>query len=59
MNGLRPDCVLVSVGGGGLALGVIMGMIKHGWMSAGVKLILVETIGADCFNVIYSLFFEI
>lgn len=59
MSGLRPDCVLVSVGGGGLALGVIIGMIKHGWMSAGVKLILVETIGADCFNVIllYSLKF--
>lgn len=50
LNGVRPDCIIVSVGGGGLACGVIEGMIAHGWMSAGVKLITVETIGADCFH---------
>ena len=44
--------MIVSVGGGGMALGVIQGMIKHKWLGSGVKLICVETIGADCFNVI-------
>lgn len=50
LNGNIPDCLIISVGGGGLAVGIIEGMIKYGWMSAGVKLIAVETIGANCFN---------
>jgi L-serine/L-threonine ammonia-lyase len=50
MSGEVPDCIIASVGGGGLVLGLIEGMIRNGWMSKGVKIIAVETEGADCFN---------
>ncbi len=50
MNGQVPDCIVASVGGGGLVLGLIEGMIRNGWLSRGMKIITVETEGADCFN---------
>lgn len=43
----RPDAVIVSVGGGGLACGILEGMQQHGWQD--VPLIAVETVGADVF----------
>ncbi|MGQ3890215.1 pyridoxal-phosphate dependent enzyme [Legionella sp. CNM-1927-20] len=42
-----PDAVIVSVGGGGLACGILEGMHQHGWNK--VPLIAVETAGADAF----------
>ncbi|AHE66281.1 pyridoxal-phosphate dependent enzyme [Legionella oakridgensis] len=42
-----PDAVIVSVGGGGLACGVLEGMRRYGWNH--VPLIAVETTGADSF----------
>ena len=42
-----PDAVIVSVGGGGLACGVLEGMHRQGWSH--VPLVAVETIGADAF----------
>jgi L-serine/L-threonine ammonia-lyase len=42
---VKPDAVVVSVGGGGLACGVLEGMHQHGWQD--VPLIAVETQGAD------------
>jgi len=44
-TGLRPDAVVVAVGGGGLACGLLSGMHHHGWTD--VPLIAVETEGAD------------
>lgn len=43
--GLKPDAVLLSVGGGGLLCGVLEGLRRNGW--AGVPVIAVETEGAD------------
>ena len=43
----KPDAVILSVGGGGLACGVLEEMHQHGWES--VPLITVETKGADAF----------
>lgn len=43
----KPDAVILSVGGGGLACGVLEGMHQHGWEH--VPLIAVETKGADAF----------
>lgn len=43
----KPDAVILSVGGGGLACGVLEGMHQHGWDD--VPLIAVETKGADAF----------
>ncbi|HRD71031.1 MAG TPA: pyridoxal-phosphate dependent enzyme [Legionella sp.] len=42
-----PDAVIVAVGGGGLACGVLKGMRQQGWND--VPLIAVETAGADAF----------
>lgn len=50
MKGEKPDCIIASVGGGGLLCGIIEGMIRHGWMGGDVDLIAAETVGADCFN---------
>ena len=44
---VKPDAVIVSVGGGGLACGLLEGMHRHGWNN--VPLIAVETFGADVF----------
>jgi L-serine/L-threonine ammonia-lyase len=46
-DGLRPDAVVVAVGGGGLLCGVLTGMHRHGWTD--VPVLAVETDGASCF----------
>jgi L-serine/L-threonine ammonia-lyase len=45
--GLRPDVVLVAVGGGGLLCGVAEGLHRNGW--GDVPLVAVETEGADSY----------
>lgn len=47
-GGLRPDAVVLSVGGGGLLCGVLEGMHRHGWTE--VPLFAVETAGAASFH---------
>lgn len=44
----KPDVVIVSVGGGGLLNGVLLGMKKIGWSD--VPCVAMETVGADCLN---------
>lgn len=44
----KPDLVIVSVGGGGLACGVLEGMHRQKWQD--VPLVAVETVGADAFS---------
>jgi L-serine/L-threonine ammonia-lyase len=46
-DGLRPDAVVVAVGGGGLLCGVLTGMHRAGWTD--VPVLAVETEGASCF----------
>ena len=46
-SGLRPDCVLLSVGGGGLLSGVVAGLRRQGWHD--VPVFAVETAGADSY----------
>ena len=43
--GLKPDTVVLSVGGGGLMCGVVEGLRRNGWND--VPVVAVETIGAD------------
>ncbi len=43
-SGLRPDAVVLSVGGGGLLVGVVEGLRRHGWHD--VPVLAVETAGA-------------
>jgi L-serine/L-threonine ammonia-lyase len=45
--GVKPDAIVLSVGGGGLLSGVIAGLRRHGWHD--VPVIAVETAGADAF----------
>ena len=45
--GLRPDCVVLSVGGGGLLSGVMAGLRRQGWDA--VPVFAVETVGADSY----------
>ncbi len=47
-NPTPPEAVIVSVGGGGLACGVLEGMHHHGWKD--IPFIAVETMGADVFS---------
>ncbi|HEX7640521.1 MAG TPA: pyridoxal-phosphate dependent enzyme, partial [Burkholderiaceae bacterium] len=44
-SGVRPDALVLSVGGGGLMCGVIEGLRRNGW--GGVPVVAVETAGAD------------
>lgn len=46
--GLKPDAVVLSVGGGGLLCGVMEGLDRHGWGQ--VPVLAVETQGAASFN---------
>jgi L-serine/L-threonine ammonia-lyase len=46
-SGVKPDVVVLSVGGGGLLCGVVEGLHRNGWTD--VPLIAVETEGADSF----------
>ncbi|GAB1421227.1 hypothetical protein MASR2M15_13780 [Anaerolineales bacterium] len=41
----KPDMIVLSVGGGGLMVGVIQGLRKYGWQD--IPILAVETIGAD------------
>jgi len=43
-----PDLVVLSVGGGGLMIGVSQGMDRVGWSA--VPILAMETDGANCFN---------
>lgn len=45
--GLRPDAVVLSVGGGGLLSGVVAGLRRQGWSD--VPVFAVETEGADSY----------
>jgi L-serine/L-threonine ammonia-lyase len=45
--GLRPDAVVLAVGGGGLLAGVVAGLRRQGWN--GVPVFAVETGGADSY----------
>jgi len=44
-SGVKPDAVVLSVGGGGLLSGVVEGLHRHGWTD--VPVVAVETKGAD------------
>ena len=46
--GLKPDAVVLAVGGGGLLSGVVQGLRRNGW--ADVPVVAVETEGAASFN---------
>src|SRR3970282_2783441 len=46
-SGVKPEAVVLSVGGGGLLCGVVEGLCRNGW--ADVPVIAVETEGADSF----------
>lgn len=45
--GIKPDAIVVAVGGGGLASGILHGLHHHGWYD--VKVYTVETQGAASF----------
>jgi L-serine/L-threonine ammonia-lyase len=47
-SGLKPDAVVLSVGGGGLLCGVAEGLHRNGW--ADVPIVAVETRGAASFH---------
>lgn len=44
---IKPKCIVVSVGGGGLLLGIVQGLRNAGWND--VEIIAAETKGADSF----------
>ena len=46
--GVKPDAVVLAVGGGGLLSGVVQGLRRNGW--ADVPVVAVETEGAASFN---------
>ena len=46
-SGLKPDAIVLSVGGGGLLCGVVEGMRRNGWND--VPVVAVETVGADSY----------
>jgi L-serine/L-threonine ammonia-lyase len=46
--GLKPDAVVLSVGGGGLLCGVAIGMRRHGWDD--VPIVAAETVGAASYR---------
>lgn len=46
-SGVKPDAIVLSVGGGGLLCGVAEGLRRTNW--AGIPLFAVETIGADSY----------
>lgn len=47
-SGLRPDVIVLSVGGGGLLSGVMEGLHRNGWHD--IPVIAVETAGAESFH---------
>ncbi|ODN04947.1 L-serine dehydratase/L-threonine deaminase [Orchesella cincta] len=48
LRGRKPSCIAVSVGGGGLSLGIMEGLEAVGWKD--VPLLCMETVGSECFN---------
>ncbi len=44
-SGVKPDVVVISVGGGGLLCGIVEGLHRNGWID--VPVVAVETEGAD------------
>ncbi len=46
-SGLRPDAIVLSVGGGGLLSGVVEGLHRYGWFD--IPVVAVETEGAASF----------
>lgn len=48
LKGRKPSCIVTSVGGGGLASGILQGLEKVGWKN--VPLLCMETIGAECLH---------
>lgn len=46
-SGIKPDVVLLSVGGGGLLCGVVEGLQRNGWQD--VPVLTAETAGADSY----------
>ena len=46
-SGVKPDAVVLSIGGGGLLSGVLDGLHRNGWSD--VPVVAVETVGADAF----------
>ncbi|KAB5594878.1 hypothetical protein CTheo_1693 [Ceratobasidium theobromae] len=47
-NGIKPDAILCSVGGGGLLGGVLCGVNEVGWDQT--RVIALETFGANCYH---------
>ena len=47
-DGVTPDLIVLSVGGGGLMSGVLTGMHRHGWTD--IPLLAMETMGAQSLN---------
>ena len=45
-----PGCIALSVGGGGLLMGVLRGCTAVGWTAADTAVLAVETRGADCLS---------
>ncbi|HXW60640.1 MAG TPA: pyridoxal-phosphate dependent enzyme, partial [Myxococcota bacterium] len=46
-TGIKPDVIVLSVGGGGLFIGVVEGLRRNGWSL--IPIIAVETKGAESF----------
>ena len=49
MADVVPDCIIASVGGGGLVCGIMQGVVNNRWIDKDVTVIAVETTGADSF----------
>jgi L-serine/L-threonine ammonia-lyase len=47
-TGIKPDAIVLAVGGGGLLCGIVEGLHRHEWQE--VPVIAVETAGADSFR---------
>ena len=45
-----PGCIALSVGGGGLLMGVLRGCAAAGWTAGETAVLAVETVGADCLS---------
>jgi len=48
LNGMTPSCIVLSVGGGGMLMGMVRGFKKHGWEK--VPIVAMETEGAHKLN---------
>jgi L-serine/L-threonine ammonia-lyase len=48
LKGRKPSCIAMSVGGGGMLMGILLGMERAGWKD--VPILALETEGANCFR---------